>query len=645
MRTSTRTPGVVLCTDEQYGAAAARTAFGVRRAPNAVVVDVHQAGWDKLLPGGKNQPHVVFVAGARRELGQLLVAAHAVGLTRAVTILTVESGPARDGGLLAPRHPLPHVEAIRQESGRKGQKLSVEFRKRVSARSVLAAVLLEGAALPRGLGSGGLQVAVAGATAFPWGVGDARAGLVRPKVLGELPDHLGLSVDLVLVDPSWEDEDARERLHAEVASVGATVAAVDPLAEESADHGPDAPATVGGLPPVDVRVCNPIGFVAESDERYAAVVDVPIDGRVQALLDEAAPAPVEIWPRQARRPLSATELADLRPMRGVVDLPECHDDPVTRARLLAELSAAGVPVLASGLDADVRRLLGAPLTAAVTAATPESLADPVRREQHSIAVRRAALTAHHPETRWTDVRRLLGLPERRARTISILLATNRPRYIAHALEQIRGQDHPAYEVVLGLHGDAFPAGLETQVKNRLGDVPSTIVRASADTRFGDLLNAAADASTGELVTKMDDDDWYGPEHLTDLELAWSYSGASLIGKAAEFVHLSGLGITIRRFVNGAESWNDRVAGGTLLLSRADLAAAGGWRRARRAVDRRLIDDVRAAGGDVYRTHGFGFVLARHDDGHTWDMGLGYFLRQSRMQVRGLALDTAGVRAG
>ncbi len=81
---------------------------------------------------------------------------------------------------------------------------------------------------------------------------------------------------------------------------------------------------------------------------------------------------------------------------------------------------------------------------------------------------------------------------------------------------------------------------------------------------------------GELVTKWDDDDWYGPHHLEDLIDALRYSGADLVGKAAEFVRLEQLDLTIRRFRLGAESYSSTIAGGTLLLRRSSLESVGGW---------------------------------------------------------------------
>jgi hypothetical protein len=142
------------------------------------------------------------------------------------------------------------------------------------------------------------------------------------------------------------------------------------------------------------------------------------------------------------------------------------------------------------------------------------------------------------------------------------------------------------------------------------------------------------AATGQLVTKVDDDDHYGPEHIWDLVLARHYTAATVVGKGSEFVYLEPKNLTVRRRM-GAEFFTDTVAGGTIALSRDDLAAAGGWPPVPRSVDRALLDRVIDGGGTVYRTHPIGFVYTRHGDGHTWETDLAYFLRDPLRKWRGM----------
>ena len=142
----------------------------------------------------------------------------------------------------------------------------------------------------------------------------------------------------------------------------------------------------------------------------------------------------------------------------------------------------------------------------------------------------------------------------------------------------------------------------------------------------------------------DDDDWYASDHLRDLVDALRYSGAGMVGKAAEFVHLTSLGITMRRFAHAAETMSTTVAGGTLMLRTETLRGIGGWPAGPKRVDRLLIEALAERGMPTYRTHGSGYLLRRdsHPGSHTWQVEDDYFLRQSVDQRPGLDLAFAGV---
>ena len=135
-----------------------------------------------------------------------------------------------------------------------------------------------------------------------------------------------------------------------------------------------------------------------------------------------------------------------------------------------------------------------------------------------------------------------------------------------------------------------------------------------------MLHAAATAASGDVVLKMDDDDWYAPDVVADLLLARAYSGAELVGMPDDVYYLEPTDETVR-LGQPSEVYRQFVAGGTLMVDRGLLREVGGFRTVRRHVDAELIAAVRAAGGATYRTHGLGYVLRRTDSGHTWQADL------------------------
>lgn len=284
---------------------------------------------------------------------------------------------------------------------------------------------------------------------------------------------------------------------------------------------------------------------------------------------------------------------------------------------VARLAMRGVPLSAGELDPEVAAQLGERVTAAITA--PVDLADPQAREEHSIVLRRAAFDELSTVAWRRKLGELAGVRVHHQPSVSVVLATRRPEMLDHALEQVarqRGVD--ALELVLAPHGfDAEAA----QARDVLGaGIALQLVSAASDTLFGDVLNQAAQAAGGDVVLKMDDDDWYSPDFVADLLRARAYSGAELVGAPDDLYYLEDRDLTLRLGHQG-EVYRPFVAGGTTLLDRTLLREVGGFRSVRRHVDAQLIAAVRDAGGAVYRIHGLGYVMRRAASGHTWDADL------------------------
>ncbi len=342
----------------------------------------------------------------------------------------------------------------------------------------------------------------------------------------------------------------------------------------------------------DLRAYNPIGWQRDSSNQVAAL------GLVERL-PPGVDAHCVIHRRNLRR---------LRRTHHLEDVQAFHPDAVTRAGDLVRLAASGVVVHLADGDQRLQSLIGDDLYWLMT--TDMNGIDAGQRELLSIGMRRAALRDH---SSWGRARRL-GTEE--LPLVSVLLATRRPRFLPYALDSVARQTYPHLELVLALHGEGLP---EVERCLTVLPCPAKVLRVPASEPLGAVLNAATEASSGTLLTKMDDDDAYGADHLWDLVLTREYSGAQLVGKWLEFVYLVASDRTIHWHNGGSERYLASVlSGGTLLISRLDLDRAGGWRRVPRGVDWALGEDVIRAGGRVYRTHAAGFMLVRHGYRHTWD---------------------------
>ena len=434
----------------------------------------------------------------------------------------------------------------------------------------------------------------------------------RARVELSLEDHpvLGRPTQAVVVEPDlswgeWESLSPSESIQA------------------LASRGPRS------LGPVDEQLVNPIGFDRDPQAGQATLEKTGKGDASLGITAGRSGPTVELG-----RGLSEVDLPTVRTWSGVRLAWSGGSGPQAYCRAVAQLAAAGVPLVSDRVPDWARHLLPDDLLSAITA--PVALEDRLRREEHSVVVRRAAMRSFTAGAWRREVATAHGLQRGVTPRVSVLLATRRPGLLPFALRQLAAQRGADFEVVLATHG--FEP--DPEVLGSFRDAcPAPVNELPVDQSltFGQVLNRATAEATGDLVLKMDDDDWYGPDFVADLVLARGYSGADLVGCPPEFVFLEPLWTTTRQ-PWPTEVFRPYVAGGTMMVDRGVLRSLGGFRDTVRSVDANLLGAVSSAGGSIYRTHGLNYVLRRAASGHTWDPGLDYFLttERSRVQWRGFA---------
>jgi glycosyltransferase involved in cell wall biosynthesis len=224
--------------------------------------------------------------------------------------------------------------------------------------------------------------------------------------------------------------------------------------------------------------------------------------------------------------------------------------------------------------------------------------------------------------------------------ISVVVSTLRPDDLANLLRQIAKQTLPQFELLLGLH----TIDLNSEHKKLIGQLKKrkiSVITKKFDSskNLGMILTSLAQLSTGEFVSKMDDDDYYGPEHLRDLVDAAIDTGADVVGRAMNYVYLEPLQLTVRRFsasgTQAVELWSDWVCGGTILVRRKQAENVGWFGNGHTAVDRFLLSGVTNNGGKIWRTFGAGYIYRRTFTFHTYITNYSKYLNGANEQVVGL----------
>ena len=385
------------------------------------------------------------------------------------------------------------------------------------------------------------------------------------------------------------------------------------------------------IAPVDTEVINPIGFDSFALTQRASIQFVSHECSVILDADDS-----KELARITNGRLDENATSALRGVCYIEDYAGSHNGPRSRATFLIEAAAAGLPVLAHDLDPLTSAYLPSELASVYNAASGKLFGDRLARETFVATAHRIAYRAHSSRNGLTAaLRSALGTQVRQsAPEISVLVPSKRPEFLNNTLAQIRRQSWNRVQPVFGLHGYTL-SDLSVEIRQALKDIDAQIFEASADTLFGDMMNRMTELASGDLVAKMDDDDWYSEFHLEDLVHALEYSRATMVGSGVQFVYLTHADVTVRRSRRQAYRYGGHPGGPTLMLSRHDLEAVGNWSRVNRAIDTALNDAVVRTGGTIYQGNPLNFLFNRRSSGHTWNATNEYFLKGSIDQWAGL----------
>jgi hypothetical protein len=229
-------------------------------------------------------------------------------------------------------------------------------------------------------------------------------------------------------------------------------------------------------------------------------------------------------------------------------------------------------------------------------------------------------------------------------SVSVVVATRRPENLDLWAAQVASQTHRPLQVVAALHGAGWTAWHHEHLRQVLEAAGVNVVIVSVDDTavLGQVLQAGCDRADGAVIVKWDDDDLYSTTHVTDLLRVRHYSGATIVGKASDFVYVQSADTTVRRVQAPREIFSPTLAGGTLAIAPDDLRAVGGWDAVPRDEDLALITKVRRHGGTSYRSVGFGYLMIRRSrpGAHTWNVDDAVFLAAGNPRRAGLDIGWA-----
>jgi len=317
--------------------------------------------------------------------------------------------------------------------------------------------------------------------------------------------------------------------------------------------------------------------------------------------------------------------------------------PSMCARRVFELSACRTAVL-SGFSEAIPAFFGDLVT--LTTSQDETsralnvlLRQDELRERTAHRAMRLVMSEHTYGHRADEVLRAAGIalpPESlRAPSVSVLLVTMRPENVAHAISQVARQTHRPLQLVVVLHGEGFDVAATERLIRGSGIESSVVLARPSSVIFGDALNDGLAACDGDYVAKMDDDDVYGENYMTDQLHAFLYTNAELVGKATHYVHLRDLGATMLRFPGLEHRYTYSIKGPTF-VAKASMIHNLRFSSLPRAIDSDLLTRCKERDIPVYATDRYNFAFVRHSDAskHTYKIEDADLLKNGRITFYG-----------
>jgi spore maturation protein CgeB len=302
------------------------------------------------------------------------------------------------------------------------------------------------------------------------------------------------------------------------------------------------------------------------------------------------------------------------------------DSPSMCARRIFEITASGTPVVSSASEAISNffpsdEVLIATSREESTAQIRVLAANAEYRDRVVHKGQRRIWGEHTYAHRAEDV--IAAILPHRSRplvvpTVSALVSTFRPHQLEHVFETVASQRGAEVELVLLTHGFEVSTDSLRDLAHRHGVGKFRFLTAPKELTLGECLNLCVSASTGEVLSKIDDDDYYGPNYILDALNALQFSKAAVVGKQAHYMHFLANRATILRSAHKEHRFSRLVAGPTITAARA-VFEDHPFQARNRGEDTTFLEDVAMGGGAIYSADRFNYCQMRRGGGHTWDI--------------------------
>ncbi|WP_066070031.1 glycosyltransferase [Neobacillus soli] len=198
--------------------------------------------------------------------------------------------------------------------------------------------------------------------------------------------------------------------------------------------------------------------------------------------------------------------------------------------------------------------------------------------------------------------------------VSIITCTIREECIDNVFKNFQQQTWKDKELIIILNKDSMDIDRWIRKAETYRNIQ--VYQLPEKATLGDCLNFGVMKSNDAFIAKFDDDDYYGPDYITNGMDAFKDKNISIVGKSSYYIYFKNKRALIH--VRGTKnSITDTVAGATLMF-RKEVFHNVRFKKVNRAEDYYFIEQSKKAGFQIYSTDHHHFAVIRQEpEKHTW----------------------------
>lgn len=224
--------------------------------------------------------------------------------------------------------------------------------------------------------------------------------------------------------------------------------------------------------------------------------------------------------------------------------------------------------------------------------------------------------------------------------VSMILPTCRPQNIDLIITNIGRQNYFNLELIVITQD--YSSEQVTILKTKLNCLANLrsfeIIEDNSSCNLGTRLNKAIKQSSGSFIAKVDDDDIYFDNYISDAMVPMLCFDCDIVGKKEVFIYLDGQDKTYLKFSEEFNCVTDFVAGATFLMRKMIFENIQFNTDKIKGVDTLLLLKAKAQGYKIYSADPFNFIIYRSKNisDHMWKITENDFLNSAKLITNGKA---------